>query len=61
MKTTPVTQVPARIVENPASGWTVYEFATPEKAAEFVAGYPECAMPCWKRFETVNGALMLVR
>lgn len=57
----PMTQIPARIVENPASGWTVYEFTTPEKAAEFVASHPECAVPCWKRFEAVNGALMLVR
>lgn len=61
MKPTPVTKVPARIASNPASGWTVYEFATPEKAAEFVAGYPECAMPCWKRFETLDGRLMQVR
>jgi hypothetical protein len=61
MNAKPVTQVPARIATNPASGWTVYEFATPEKAAEFVAGYPECAMPCWKRFETIGGALMQVR
>lgn len=61
MNATPVTKVPARIAENPTSGWTVYEFKTATEAAEFVAGYPECAMPCWKRFETVNGALMQVR
>jgi hypothetical protein len=61
MQPTPVTKVPARIAENPSSGWTVYSFETPEAAAVFVAGYPECEMPCWERFETIGGALMQVR
>jgi hypothetical protein len=61
MTPTPVTKVPARIADNPTSGWTVYEFKTPADAAAFVATYPECAMPCWKRFETINGDLMQVR
>jgi hypothetical protein len=61
MNPKPVTSVPARIAGNPNSGWTVYEFKTAEDAAGFVAGYPECAMPCWKRFETIDGALMQVR
>lgn len=61
MNAIPVTKVPSRIAENPNSGWTVYEFATPAEAADFIAAYPQCAMPCWKRFETIGGALMQVR
>jgi len=61
MQPTPVTKVPSRIANNPASGWTVYEFSTAEDAALFVAQYPQCAMPCWKRFEVQGGALMQVR
>ena len=58
---TPVTTVPSRVVEHPDRAWTIYEFANPTDAADFVAAHPECAMPCWQRFETINGALMQVR
>ena len=54
MNAKPLTQIPARIVGNPASGWTVYEFASPENAAEFVVAHPECAVPAWKRMETMG-------
>ena len=61
MTAKPVLAVPARIASNPASGWTVYEFKSAREAAEFITGYPECAMPCWKRFEVISGDLMQVR
>lgn len=33
------------------AGWTLVECRTAERAADFVAAYPQAAMPCWKRFE----------
>ncbi len=33
------------------AGWTVVECRTAERAADFVAAYPQAAMPCWRRFE----------
>lgn len=61
MQPTPVTDVPARLVEAPARGWTIYSFESPQAAADFVARHPECAMPCWQRFEVREGVLMQVR
>jgi len=61
VSTKPVTQVPSRIAGNPQSGWTVYSFQTAMEAAAFVQQYPECAMPCWKRFDVVNGELLQTR
>lgn len=43
------------------AGWTVYGFKNAFEAANFVAAYPHAAMPCWKRFETINGELIQVR
>jgi endo-beta-N-acetylglucosaminidase D len=58
----PVTKVPARLEPlNMGIGWTVFEFATAKEAAEWVASFPQAAMPCWKRWETRDGNLMLVR
>jgi hypothetical protein len=62
MNTTLVTKVPGRC--EPVSGdngWTVYEFATAVEAADFVRAYPQAAMPCWKRWEIVDGQLTQVR
>ena len=36
------------------AGWTVFECRTPERAADFVAAYPQAAMPCWRRFEVLS-------
>lgn len=60
-KMTQVTQVPARLEPFGETGWTVFSFADARAAAEWVASYPQAAMPCWRRFETVGGELMLAR
>lgn len=57
---TPVKTVPARLIGNPNSGWTVYEFTSAREAAMFVQQHPECAMPCWRRCEVINGELFQV-
>jgi hypothetical protein len=31
------------------SGWMVARFATLDQAKQFMADYPRCFMPCWKR------------
>jgi hypothetical protein len=57
-----VTKVPARLEPlKMGIGWTVFEFATAKDAADWVASFPQAAMPCWKRWETRDGNLMLVR
>ena len=57
----PVTKVPSRLEPLGKSGWTVFEFASANDAAAFVKAYPECRMPCWARFDVVEGALLLAR
>jgi hypothetical protein len=56
-----VTQVPARTEPFGGIGWTVYTFIDAREAARWVAAFPQAAMPCWKRFETVNGELLRAR
>jgi hypothetical protein len=56
-----VTRLPARLEPFGQRGWTVFEFATSEQAAEWFMSYPEAAMPCWRRFSIVAGKLVLVR
>ena len=56
-----VLRVPSRTEPFGGIGWTVYEFATAREAAEFVRGFPQAAMPCWKRFEIIGGELIQVR
>ncbi len=67
----PVTKVPALLdFDGPGdkvklgigrAGWTLFEFQTATEAAAFVAANPASAMPCWRRFDTVDGELFLSR
>lgn len=41
-------------------GWTVARM-TAEAAAEFVRTNGAAAMPCWKRFDVIDGRLVQVR
>lgn len=41
-------------------GWTVGRM-TPEAAADFVRANRSAAMPCWHRFDEIDGQLVLVR
>lgn len=43
------------------AGWTVYQFADAREAARFVEANRASAMPCWQRFEIINGELIQVR
>jgi hypothetical protein len=56
-----VSKVPSRTEPFGGIGWTVYEFANAREAADFVRSYPQAAMPCWKRFEVIDGDLIQVR
>lgn len=42
-------------------GWSVASFKSSEDAARFVQNYPNAAMPCWRRFEVIEGKLIIVR
>jgi hypothetical protein len=42
------------------AGWTVYKFENAREAAWFFQSHQHCAMPCWKRFEVIDGELMQV-
>lgn len=55
------TQVPHRMEPFGDTGWTVTTFATAQEAADFVQANPRAAMPCWRRFDEVNGELVLAR
>jgi len=44
-----------------SAGWTVYQFGSAVEAAEFFATHQHAAMPCWKRMDVVDGALVQVR
>lgn len=56
-----VTRVPARLEPFGKIGWTVFDCRTPEAAAHFVARNPDAAMPCWRRWDTIDGQLLQVR
>lgn len=56
-----VTKVPARLEPFGQTGWTVFGFATATEAAAWVASNPRAAMPCWRRFDVVDGDLVLAR
>jgi len=56
-----VTAVPARTEPFGGIGWTVYEFANATEAAAWVRLYPQAAMPCWKRWDVIDGELLEVR
>ena len=58
---TTVTQVPHRMECFGQTGWTVTTFATARDAAAFVSSNGAAATPCWKRFDIVNGELVLAR
>lgn len=53
-------RLPYRLEPFGHKGWTVTEFTAVE-AATFVKRNPAAAMPCWKRFEIIGGALVQVR
>lgn len=55
------TQVPYRLEPFGGAGWSVALFASAELAAGFVQAHPQAAMPCWRRFDVIAGALVLVR
>jgi hypothetical protein len=55
----PQTAVPHRMEPFGAVGWTVSMFPTAHDAAAFVLAHPQAAMPCWKRVDIINGALVL--
>jgi hypothetical protein len=52
---TPVTKVPFRLEPFGTTGWTVFEAVDAYEAAVFVRRNPAAAMPCWKRWEIVDG------
>lgn len=58
---TPVTAVPCRLEPFGSTGWTVYTFANAHEAAAFVLRFGAASMPCWRRWEIVEGALCRVR
>lgn len=59
--TKPKFELPARLEPFGGIGWTICEFADARAAAAFVVAHPSAAMPCWRRFDIVDGALMVVR
>lgn len=61
MEAEKVTQVPARLEPFGGIGWTIFEFSSAHEAAEWVSRYRSAAMPCWKRFEIIDGELLQVR
>lgn len=44
-----------------SAGWTVGHFTDARAAARFVQAHPTAAMPCWRRFDVVDGELRSVR
>lgn len=56
-----VTEVPGLVDATGRSGWTVYSFANGADAARFVSDFASLAMPCWKRFDVIDGVLTLAR
>lgn len=53
-------QLPYRLECFGQTGWTVATF-TARDAAVFVLANPQAAMPCWRRFDIVNGELIQTR
>jgi hypothetical protein len=53
-------KLPYRLEPFGHTGWTVSEMSA-EDAARFVARHPNAAMPCWRRFDTIDGELVQVR
>ena len=45
----------ARGTSDASGGWTVISFPTVAAAREFMANYPQAAMPCWKRSDLFGG------
>lgn len=58
--TTETIKLPYRLEPFGQNGWTVSEMSA-EDAASFVARYPSAAMPCWRRFDTIDGKLVQTR
>lgn len=52
--------LPYRLEPFGLTGWTVVSMST-EDAANFVRANPSAAMPCWKRFDVIEGCLVQVR
>jgi hypothetical protein len=52
--------LPYRLEPFGQSGWTVARMSAQEAAA-FVRANPQAEMPCWKRFDEIDGQLFLVR
>lgn len=50
--------LPYRLEPFGENGYTVARM-TPEQAAVFVSRHRNAEMPCWSRFETINGRLTL--
>ncbi|WP_411887388.1 hypothetical protein [Hydrocarboniphaga effusa] len=59
-KTNEMVDLPYRLEKFGANGWTVSRMTAAE-AARFVTAHPDAAMPCWRRFDVIDGALVLVR
>lgn len=52
--------LPYRLEPFGLNGWTVVSMSA-EVAANFVRNNPAAAMPCWKRFDVIEGRLVQVR
>ncbi len=52
--------LPYRLEPFGQNGYTVARMS-PEQAADFVRIHRNAEMPCWKRFDSINGRLTLVR
>lgn len=52
--------VPHRLEPFGEIGWTVTRM-TAEAAADFVRNHRNAAMPCWERFDVIDGRLVQVR
>jgi len=61
MKAEHVTTIPHRLEPFGRAGWTVVGFADSRAAAAWYAAHRNAAMPCWKRWEVIDGCLMQVR